>query len=130
MEKIDGVTDVKVSLNEGTVVLRLAPTNRVTIERIREEIRSNGFAPRQAEVRITGQVMARGDSLVLVVAETNETFVLEDAPNARGRRAEIGRTRLGTKTVISGEVPASGKQPTWRPRRLLVRSFAASARPG
>ena len=129
MEKIDGVTEVKVSLNEGTVVLRLAPTNRVTIERIREEIRSNGFAPKQAEVRITGQVMARGDSLVLVVAETNETYVLEDASTAQGRRAEIRRTRLGMKTVVSGVVPESGKQPASRPRRLLVRSFADSQGP-
>ena len=125
LQKIEGVSAVTVSLNDGAVTLRFIPDNRVTIERIREAIRTNGFAPREAEIRVAGRVIVRGDSLLLVVRETNESYVLEDIPGAAGRRAEIRRGLVGTRVVVGGQVPTSAKQPASRPRRLLVRSFAS-----
>ena len=122
-EKIDGVSSVKVSLNEGTVTLTFRPTNRVTVERIREMIRSNGFAPKDADVRVAGHVTVRGDSLLLIIPETSETFVLQDAPDATGRSAELRRRPAGARTLVSGQVPASGKQSPLPPRPLLVRSY-------
>ncbi len=124
MRKIDGVSDVKISLKEGAVTLRFAPSHRVTMERIRETIRSNGFAPKESDVRITGRLAVRGDSVLLLVPETNESYVLDDAPKAVGRRAEIRRSSVGTMMVVNGQVPASGKQPATRPRRLMVQSFS------
>jgi copper chaperone CopZ len=43
--KIDGVRDVKVSLNEGRATIQFAAANRVSIEQVRKAIRANGFAP-------------------------------------------------------------------------------------
>ena len=125
-EKIDGVSSVKVSLNEGTATLMFRPTHRVTVERIREMIRSNGFAPKEAEVRVAGEVTVRGDSLLLIIPETSETFVLQDAPDATGRSAELRRRPLGGRTIVSGQVPASGKQSPLRPRLLLVRAYGTA----
>ena len=124
MRKIDGVSDVKVSLKDGAVTLQFAPSNRVTMERIRESIRSNGFAPKEADVRIAGRIAVRGDSVLLLLQETNESYVLEDAPKSSGRRAEIRRNSAGTTIIVSGQVPASNKQAATRPRRLMVQSFS------
>ena len=122
MEKIDGVTSVAVSLNEGTVTLGFAPDNRVSLERIRETIRSNGFTPREAELRVTGQIVVRGDSLVLAVQQTGDSFVLEDAPDAVGRTADIRRNRAGATITVSGQVPAEDPQSRSGRWRLLVRA--------
>jgi copper chaperone CopZ len=129
MQKVDGVTSVTVSLNEGTLTLTLAPTNRVTVARIREAIRANGFTPKDAEVRVVGRVVARGDTLLLVVPETSESFALEDAPGAAGRVGELQRGHVGTQVIVSGTVPESAKVAGARALRLRVRSVAAAPSP-
>ena len=48
VRKLDGVRSVTVSLNDGYADILLASQNTVTVERIREAIRRNGFTPREA----------------------------------------------------------------------------------
>ena len=120
MQKVEGVSAVQVSLNEGMLTLRFVPANRVSVAAIRATIRSNGFTPKDAEVRVTGRVVARGDSLFLVVPGSNEELVLEDEPNAPGRVADVRRAYAGASALLSGVVPESPRR-TAR-LRLRVRS--------
>jgi len=48
VRKLDGVRSVTVSLNDGYADILLTSQNTVTVERIREAIRRNGFSPREA----------------------------------------------------------------------------------
>lgn len=121
--KIDGVRSVKVSLKAGLATIQLAPSNRVTISRIRDAIRSNGFTAREAEVRVAGSIVSRGDTVTLVVPGTDDVFVLEDAPGAPGKVAELRGRDPSARVVLSGQVPAPKPREPRRPERMLVRSF-------
>jgi copper chaperone CopZ len=123
--KIEGVRSVDVSLKEGIATIRFAPTNRVTLAKIRDAIRSNGFSAREAEIQVAGSLVQRGDVLALVVPGTDEVFFLEDTPGATGMVAELRRRGSDARVVVTGQVPAPGARRAGEPSRLVVRSFAA-----
>jgi hypothetical protein len=122
--KIEGVRSVKVSLKEGVATIQFAPTHRVTLARIRQAIRSNGFTPREAEITVAGSLVQRGDTLTLAVPGTDDVFVLEDAPAAARTVAELRRRAASGRVVLTGQVPRAGKQQRGAPHRMLVRSLA------
>lgn len=57
LKRLSGVTDVRVSLNEGVAVIALAPGSTTSIESIRKVIRDNGFTPKAAHVVVTGKLV-------------------------------------------------------------------------
>jgi copper chaperone CopZ len=59
VKKVNGVQDVKVSLNEGSADIKLKDGNKVGVEQIRDIIRKNGFTPKDAEVKVAGKVIER-----------------------------------------------------------------------
>jgi hypothetical protein len=76
MQKVDGINGVRVSLNDGLTILDLKPGNVVTMAKLRQIIKSNGFVPKEAIV------IARGTSSgerSFVVSGTNEKVVLSAA---------------------------------------------------
>jgi len=101
VEKIDGVQAVEVRLNDGVAAIRLAPENRVSLAEIRRVIRDKGFTPKDAEVRVTGRVEARGDRLVLVVPGSTTSWTLQADVAGRARLAE----RSGQMIEVTGRVP-------------------------
>jgi copper chaperone CopZ len=122
--KIDGVRDVTVSLEQGLATIQFAPTNRVSVEQIRKAIRSNGFTPRAAEVRVAGLLVERGDTLALRVPGSEESFVLQDAAGAMGQVASLRRLPSGTRVVLSGQLPDASRGSRRAPKTVLgVRSF-------
>lgn len=123
--KIEGVRSVKVSLKEGVATIQFASTNRVTLAKIREAIRSNGFTPREAEVTVAGSLVQRGDTLTLAVPGTDDVFVLGDAPDAVGTVAELRRRAAGGRVVLTGQLPGPGTRERRGSDRMLVRSFAS-----
>jgi hypothetical protein len=123
--KIDGVRSVKVSLKEGVATIQLAPSNRVTIGKIRDAIRSNGFTAREAEVRVAGTLVQRGDALLLVVPTTEEAFVLEAAPNGASMIARLRQAGANARVTLLGQLPAPARAGR-APERLLVRSIEAA----
>jgi hypothetical protein len=125
--KIEGVQSVKVSLKEGVATIQLAPGNRVTLAKIRDAIRKNGFTAREAEVRVAGTIVHRGDTLTLVVPGTGDVFILQDAPNSSGMVAEVRQRGQGARVVLTGQVPAPGRRRSGGPERLLVRSLTVGA---
>jgi copper chaperone CopZ len=122
--KIDGVRSVRVSLKEGVATVQFAPANRVTVAKIREAIRSNGFTAREAEVTVAGSLVERGDTVTLAVTGTDDLFVLEDAPGAAGTVAELRRRGGSARVVLTGQLPGATRDRRG-PNIMLVRSFAS-----
>ena len=55
MRKVEGVESVRVSLNDGLTILDLKPANAVTIARLRQIIKNNGFVSKEANVIAHGE---------------------------------------------------------------------------
>ena len=99
MQKVPGVTSVRVSLNEGLTVLDLKPGNTVTLLRLREVIRNNGFTTPEAKVTALGTAVASGSDLTFEVGGTRERFAVRTATNEQRQRAdELRRSKSPTVT--------------------------------
>ena len=77
MRKVDGVQNVRVSLNNGLTMLDLKPGNAVTLAKLRQIVKNNGFVSKDASVLARGAVSS---ARVFVVSGTNEQLMLSDAP--------------------------------------------------
>jgi hypothetical protein len=75
MQRVDGVQSVKVSLNDGLTILDLRPDNRVTLAKLRQVIKDNGFVPKEAQIIVRGAPATNGTT-VFDVSGTNERLVL------------------------------------------------------
>ena len=95
MQKVTGVSSVRVSLNEGLTVLDLKPGNTVTLARLREVIRNNGFVTKEAQVVAVVSAVASASELSLEVAGTRERFSVRAATNDQRQRAN--ELRANTK---------------------------------
>ncbi|AGA80338.1 heavy-metal-associated domain-containing protein [Echinicola marina] len=56
LKKMGGLGSIKVSLNDGKAYLTLSPDNKLTLQKIQEEVKNNGFSARRAEVVLTGEL--------------------------------------------------------------------------
>jgi copper chaperone CopZ len=90
MQKVDGVQDVRVSLKEGLTVLTLKPDNRVTLARLREIIKNNGFVSRDAIVVASGNEVTEAGATVFEVGGTAERLRM----NGRAAKEPSGLWRL------------------------------------
>jgi hypothetical protein len=81
MQKVDGVQDARVSLNDGLTILDLKPGNAVTLAKLRQIIKNNGFVSKEANVLARG--VPNGQRL-FVVDGTNEPLAVSAAPQKVG----------------------------------------------
>ena len=105
MQKVPGVTGVKVSLNEGLTILDLGAGNSVTLVALRQIIRNNGFATNEAQVVVQGTVIQSREGLTFEVRDSKERLTLRTIPEAAldGWRARL--TSAGSvEAVVSGRV--------------------------
>lgn len=124
LRKLPGVDSVDVSLNRGLATVWLAPDNRITVDRIRNEIRESGFTPREADIQATGRILSRNGGFVLESGA--ESFDL--APPDRPDLATVLGRLAGGRARVEGSVPEAGKG-ALSPSRLRVRTVRAE-RPG
>lgn len=122
LNKIDGVESAEVSLNRGEAVVRFKRENRVTIEQIRTAIRSNGFTPKAAEVRVRGRVVEEKGELTLSVPGQDETYRLLADPAVPDAVTRV-RHAAGQDVVIEGTVPETAKGQS-RPETVQVRALS------
>jgi len=81
MQKVDGFQSVRVSLRDGLTILDLKPGNAVTLAKLRQIIKNNGFVSKEASVVARGTADGeRG----FVVSGTNEQLNLSAAPTNVG----------------------------------------------
>lgn len=104
VEKIPGVEDVTVSLNEGMTVVRFSRVNRVTVSQVRRAIREKGFTPKDAEVHVRGRIEQRGDTFVLILPESGPVYTMRVPPSLRTSMLEM----IGRDAQIEGGVAQDG----------------------
>ena len=83
--KVEGVRHVDISLEEGSVTLALAPGNHLTLRRVREIVRKNGFTPQAASVEVKGTATEREGRPALAVSGTDEVLLLSERGLVSGR---------------------------------------------
>jgi copper chaperone CopZ len=80
MQKVPGVTSVKVSLNDGLVILECAPENTVTLAQLRQIIRNNGFVTNESHIVARGTITQAGASAFFDVGGSKERLLLTTSP--------------------------------------------------
>jgi hypothetical protein len=75
MQKVDGVQNVKVSLNDGLTILDLRPNNTVTLVKLRQVIKNNGFVSKEAQIVAHGSITGGAGGGAFVVSGTRERLV-------------------------------------------------------
>ena len=125
IEKIEGVTSVSVSLNEGMTTIQFAASNSVRIEQIREVIRKNGFTPKEAEIKVAGLLNVRGDTLALASPGVDEPLLLQDFPGTSQPISALRQLSPNATITVAGQVPASEGRSAKPSQVLFVRSFVA-----
>ena len=101
VENIEGVEAAEVSLNEGYADITLAPDNTITVERIREVIRKNGFTPREAHVRARGTVVSHANSLAFDVSGSGESFRVTGSDATLAQLTALGGETVTVEGVIT-----------------------------
>lgn len=101
LQKLPGVEAVDVSLEEGLATVRLEPDNRLSDERIRETIRSHGFTPRDAEVRVAGRVVDHGGRPALALPGQDRMYALVTPSGDPVSPGEVG-----AEVELEGRLPA------------------------
>ena len=123
VRKLEGVESVKVSLNDGLAEVRLAPGNRVTVDQLREIIRSKGFTLKDAGVVVTGTIMEHEGAVVLAVSDGTPAFRLVDSPQSRGTLAALRSEAQERRVEIRGRVPERPPSATAELPALEVASY-------
>jgi hypothetical protein len=77
MQKVEGVQSVRVSLNDGLTILDLKAGNAVTLVKLRQIIKNNGFVSKEATIVASGR--PDGEHR-FVVSGTNEEITVSSAP--------------------------------------------------
>ncbi len=101
VEKLPGVMEAEVSLEDGLVAIDLEPANEVTIADVRNAIRDQGFSPRAAEVRIAGRLEERESGVVLRVPGSGSAYTVTAPEEMRTRLREA----IGEDVLLSGGIP-------------------------
>lgn len=104
LKKLKGAKEVKVSLNHGYASVKFEPNNTVTLDQIRTVVSHNGFEPKDAHIRVAGQLTQKNDKLVLSVGPTE--YLLVASPSAKDKWEELKKLSSGQHVVIKGYVPS------------------------
>ena len=100
LKKMDGLEKIQVSLNKGKAYISLASENTLTLQQIQEEVKSNGFSARKAEVILQGELLLKGNAWQINVDD--EVFrVAADTDNHIISSLRPGRIKL--KGVVKDE---------------------------
>lgn len=108
IKRLDGVQAVTMSLNNGTAEIRLAPDNRLTLERIRQLISDNGFTAKDARVKLTGTVREKDGKLV-IETESGEVFALQSSAEAKNALEHLKKTKAGKSVTVVGLITEAKK---------------------
>jgi copper chaperone CopZ len=120
VQKLDGVESVEVSLERAVADIRLNPGNAVTIDRLREIVKTNGFAPREAVVTAVGRLLDRGGTPAIELAPATTLLLAADPANAATFTELAGRSRSATPGTV--EVVAVVKEGARTSDPAIVRS--------
>src|SRR5689334_4715995 len=95
MQKVPGVSSVRVSLNDGLTILDFAPSNTVTLANLRQVIRNNGFVTKEAKITARGAVTASGSTAMFEVSGSRERLTV------------VGHVGPSADAIVTGTVDLS-----------------------
>lgn len=104
LKKLDGVKQVKVSLNKGNAIIEFAAENKLTLADIRRVVRAGGFTPKAATVTISGTLQREGEELRLHVGDTH--YALKPSEEAKDVWQRLQKTAVGATVTVGGDTPA------------------------
>lgn len=121
--RIEGVTDVKVSLNEGTAELEFEAGNQVRLETIRAAIEESGFAAKDATIRVSG-ILEKEHGQVVLVSSTGDRFALEQSAREPAAFRRVNSAAAATEITVTGLIPGGqgSEQARWVLQVLDARS--------
>lgn len=93
LKKMDGLQEVRVSLNDGKAYLGLAEKNDLTLRSIQEEVKKNGFSAKKAEVVLMGNA-TKEDGQWYIETDNERFAVSQDTSVELVQKLAVGRTTL------------------------------------
>ncbi|MDF0706278.1 heavy-metal-associated domain-containing protein [Flagellimonas okinawensis] len=93
LKKMDGLQEVRVSLNDGKAYLGLAEKNDLTLLSIQEEVKKNGFSAKKAEVVLMGNA-TKEDGQWYIETDNERFAVSQDTSIELVQKLAVGRTTL------------------------------------
>lgn len=77
LKKMEGLQNVRVSLNDGKAYLELSENNILSLRQIQDEVKKNGFSAKNAEVVIEGKLINKNGGFELETG--TETYIIDTA---------------------------------------------------
>ncbi len=93
LKKMDGLQEVRVSLNDGKAYLGLAEKNDLTLRSIQEEVKKNGFSAKKAKVVLMGN-LNKVDGQWYIETDNERFAVSQDTSIELVQKLAVGRTTL------------------------------------
>lgn len=119
MKKIEGVQEVKVSLNQSKASVTFKPENHVTMGQILSAVQKNGFNPREAKVRMRGMIEKDAGGLALKVSGNDERYRIVELPSDTTLHSRLLQS-TGKTVIVNGTLPPPEKGKA--PQTILVQS--------
>ena len=121
--KVEGVESVEVSLQRGVADVRLRAGNTVTLARLRQIVKSNGFVPQDASVVVSGQIVARGTAPALAVSGTDVVLpIARDAAQPAAFDQVLARMKSGSSGPATLEGTVKAPDPKQQETLLIRRT--------
>lgn len=111
LKRLEGVNEVKVSLNEGKAYLALSSDNNLTLNKIQQQVKDNGFSARDAEITLKGVLLKEDNSITIKVNDTENYLVSEKSDSKAFAR--VKKIPAGTLVEIKGSVKKEKEGADW-----------------
>jgi copper chaperone CopZ len=118
VQKLDGVESVDVSLQRAVADIRLRRGNAVTLDRLRDIVKNNGFTPRDATVSAVGRLVDRGGKPAIEIAPNQALLLTADSKQPAAYTTATERLRSPQSGLF--EVTGSIKVATGVPDEIVV----------
>ncbi|WP_339840210.1 heavy metal-associated domain-containing protein [uncultured Maribacter sp.] len=93
LKKMDGLKNVRVSLNDGKAYIELSENNSLSLGQIQEEVKNNGFSAKKAEVVVEGKLFNENGNFYLKT-DTETYSIVNDSSNGISLKLKTGAVKL------------------------------------
>jgi copper chaperone CopZ len=127
IRKLPGIESVDVSLERAAVDIRLRAGNTVSLSKLRQIIKDNGFTAREATVTVVGGLIERGGKPALNVTGPNVVMLIAPDPKQTAVYEQVQaqlRARRAQAIELRGVVESRRDEPD----QIVVAAVGTSAK--